>query len=52
MGNHFFNLDPTVDADAATGCDTATPLQMVYQDNIINAFVWQHVAPIPMQGWV
>ncbi len=52
MGNHFFTMDPSIDADAATGCDTAVPLQMVYHDNILNAFVWQHVADIPGDRWV
>ncbi len=47
MGNHFFNIDPSIPADDATGCDIALPLQLIYHNNVLNGFVWQHVAPIP-----
>ncbi len=47
MGNHFLALNPEDDAATVGGCDTAIPFQLVYHDNILNGFVWQHVGNAP-----
>jgi hypothetical protein len=43
MGNHFFQYDYTPDQD----CNKVFPAQLVYEDNSLKGFVWQHVGDIP-----
>jgi hypothetical protein len=47
MGDHYFNLNYDVDAP----CDDLTPIQLVYHNGQLNAFVWQHQAPIAGARW-
>ncbi len=42
MGNHFFQYDYSQDQD----CNKVFPAQIVYEDNLLKGFVWQHVADI------
>lgn len=45
MGRHYFNLNYDVNAS----CEDLTPIQLIYSGGVLNAFVWQH--PAPMQGY-
>jgi hypothetical protein len=45
MGTHYLNLGyGNNDYD----CRKGTPLQLLYIDNNLNGFVWQHIAPLPI----
>jgi hypothetical protein len=47
MGTHYLNLGyGNNDHD----CRKGTPLQLLYIDNNLNGFVWQHIASLPMNG--
>jgi len=48
MGRHYFNLN--YDTNAA--CDpNLVPIQLIYSGDVLNGFVWQHVAKIPGDLW-
>jgi charged multivesicular body protein 7 len=47
MGNHFFEYDHTPDQD----CGKIFPAQLVYEDNNLKGFVWQHVADMEGDRW-
>ena len=46
MGRHYFNLNYDVNAP----CDDLTPIQVVFSDGVLNAFVWQHPATLTGGG--
>jgi len=46
MGRHYFQLNYDVNAP----CDDLTPIQLIYSGGVLNGFVWQHPAAIPMDG--
>ena len=41
MGVHYFSFGYDENADI---CDELTPFQLMYIDNKLNGFVWQHNA--------
>ena len=41
MGVHYFNFGYDENADI---CEELTPFQLMYIDNKLNGFVWQHNA--------
>ena len=43
MGVHYFNFGYDENADI---CEELTPFQLMYIDNKLNGFVWQHNAPL------
>ena len=44
MGRHYFQLN----YDTSAICDpTLVPIQLLYSGDVLNGFVWQHVATIP-----
>ena len=43
MGVHYFNFGYDENADI---CEELTPFQLMYTDNKLNGFVWQHNAPL------
>ena len=46
MGRHYFQLNYDVNAP----CDDLTPIQLIYSGGVLNGFVWQHPAALPMDG--
>ena len=48
MGRHYFNLDYNTEAP----CNhDLVPIQLMYSGDVLNGFVWQHVAKIPGDLW-
>jgi len=48
MGRHYFNLN----YDTSAPCNNElVPIQLVYSGDVLNGFVWQHVAKIPGNSW-
>ena len=43
MGVHYFSFGYDENADI---CEELTPFQLMYIDNKLNGFVWQHNAPL------
>ena len=44
MGRHYFQLN----YDTSAICDpTLVPIQLLYSGDVLNGFVWQHIATIP-----
>ena len=43
MGVHYFNFGYDENADI---CEELTPFQLMYIDNKLNGFVWQHNAQL------
>ena len=39
---HYFQLNYDVNAP----CDDLTPIQLLYSEGVLNAFVWQHPAAL------
>jgi len=48
MGVHYFNFGYDENADI---CEELTPFQLMYIDNKLNGFVWQHNAPLTGEKW-
>ena len=46
MGTHYFNLD----YGNKTECKKDMPLMLLYIDNNLNGFAWQHMAPLNTTG--
>ena len=46
MGTHYFNLD----YGNKTACKKDMPLMLLYIDNNLNGFAWQHMAPLNTTG--
>jgi len=46
MGTHYFNLD----YGNKTDCKKDMPLMLLYIDNNLNGFAWQHMAPLNTTG--
>jgi hypothetical protein len=47
MGNHYFNLNYDVNAP----CVDLVPIQLIYHNEELNGFVWQHVAAMTGDRW-
>merc|ERR1712051_487784 len=47
MGTHYLNLDY---GDDDFDCRRGVPIQLLYIDDNLNGFVWQHIAPLPLKG--
>ena len=48
MGRHYFNLN----YDTNAVCDPGlVPIQLIYSGDVLNGFVWQHIARIPGDLW-
>ena len=46
MGTHYLNLD----YGNKTACKKDMPLMLLYIDNNLNGFAWQHMAPLDTTG--
>jgi len=47
MGDHYFQFDYTPDQD----CNTVFPAQVLFDQGVLNGFVWQHTANLPGDKW-
>ena len=47
MGDHYFQFNYTPDQD----CKDTFPVQILYDQGVINGFVWQHLANLPGSKW-
>jgi len=47
MGDHFMQFNYQPDQD----CFSVIPIQILYDDGVINGFVWQHIASLPGNKW-
>ena len=47
MGNHWFSFAYDKDYD----CNEIFPVQLVYHNGVLNAFVWQHFATLEGNRW-
>ena len=48
MGRHYFNLN----YDTNAVCDpNLVPIQLIYSGDVLNGFVWQHIAKLPGDLW-
>ncbi len=46
MGVHYLSMDPKDNADEVSCFDIA-PIQLLFDDGLLNGFVWQHIASSP-----
>lgn len=47
MGDHYFQFDHDPNQD----CKDTFPVQILYDQGVINGFVWQHAANLPGSKW-
>ena len=47
MGDHYIQYNYTPDQD----CAAVLPIQVLYDQGVLNGFVWQHLAGLPGDKW-
>jgi len=47
MGDHYLQFDYTPDQ----ACTDPLPLQLIFNEGVLNGFVWQHIATLPGTKW-
>jgi hypothetical protein len=47
MGVHYFNFPPNADSlEGGFDCNNVSPFQVLYDDGVLNGFVFQHVGKL------